>query len=222
MSLFLSTRSKQVHSKQTRIYIWERADGIVEILICQTTLDYLSRTGIPRTPHLCRQGQWLYLEILEWVSPPVYITTTIAPLTHHVSQPGPQRRPARYALTKIQFRINDLTNQLKHSKMPSLPQPAFVTVPLPPPVPQQLSHASCMPWTQQRKSARIASQDNRSSPFLRLHQEIRHMILKMYFVSTAYRYESGHAAANDGFYVSMCGWSSPLHSLSMYCFERSP
>ena len=107
--------------------------------------------------------------------------------------------------------------------MPSLPQPAFVTVHLPPPVPQQLSLASRMPWTQQRKSARIASQDNRSSsPFLKLPQEIRHIILKMYFVSTAYRYEIGHAAANDGFCVSMCGWSSPLHSLSIYCFERCP
>lgn len=93
-------------------YIWEWADCTVETLICQTTLDSFSRTGIPHTPYLCRQGQWFYLEILEWVSPPVYITTTIAPLTHHVSQPGPQRRSARYALPKIQFRINDLTNQL--------------------------------------------------------------------------------------------------------------
>lgn len=72
-----------------------------------------SCTGLYHTPYLCRQGQRFYLEISEWTPPPVYITTTTALfLTHHVSQPGPQRQSARYALPKIQFRINDLTDQL--------------------------------------------------------------------------------------------------------------
>ncbi|THW33422.1 hypothetical protein D6D22_09131 [Aureobasidium pullulans] len=50
--------------------------------------------------------------------------------------------------------------------------------------------ATRVPWAQQRRSARIASQHKRPSPpFFRLPREIRYMIFKMHFVSITGQHE---------------------------------
>ncbi|KAL2031033.1 hypothetical protein VTO58DRAFT_108388 [Aureobasidium pullulans] len=60
-----------------------------------------------------------------------------------------------------------------------------------------------VPWAQQGRSARIASQDKRPSPFFRLPREIRHMILKMHFVSITGQHEDG------ALFEVAIGWHGP-------------
>ncbi|THX72966.1 hypothetical protein D6D05_07617 [Aureobasidium pullulans] len=67
-----------------------------------------------------------------------------------------------------------------------------------------MSIATRVPWAQQRRSARIASQDKRlSPPFFRLPREIGYMILKMHFVSITGQHE------DEALFEVAIGWHGP-------------